>query len=348
MSAQYATARPPETAPEQWMMQLLSGFMASQYVQVAAKLGLADLLHDGPRSVAELAAACVADEAALGRLLRVLASVGVFAETRDGRFETTALAAVLRKDHPGSLRGIADFYGQDWIWRAYGALEHSVKTGQPAFEHVFGEGFYEYLAGSAPAARVFGDAMGSFASIQARQIVRELDFGRFARVLDVGGNYGAFLVELLRAYPGLRGVLFDLPHVVDAARGRLAQVEPGVRDRIELAPGDFLREVPLGCDAYVLRNALQDWNDERAHAILTNCREAMPKGASLLVVGRLLDPGNEPHPGKFTDMTMMVLTGGRERTAAEMRALLAGAGFVVRSITRTTAMVDVVEAGVEG
>ena len=346
MSAQYAMARPEGTSPEQWMMQLLSGFMASQYVQVVAKLGLADLVSDGPRSPADLAAACGADETSLVRLLRALASLGVFAETSDGLFETTPLASVLRADHPSSLRGIGVFYGQERIWRAYGALEHSVRTGGTAFDHVFGEDFYEHLAGSPEAARIFGDAMGSFASIQSRQLVREHDFARFARVLDVGGNYGAFLVELLRAHPGMHGVLFDAPHVVDAARSRLARIEPAVRDRIEVAGGDFLREVPAGCDAYVLRNALQDWDDERAHAILVKCREAMTERAALLVIGRLLERGNDPHPAKFTDVTMMVLTGGHERKEEEMRALLAGAGFAVRSITRTTAMVAVVEASV--
>jgi hypothetical protein len=348
MSAQYAITRPAGTAPEEWMMQLLSGFMASQYVHVAAKLGLADLLRGGPLSAKELSAACGADESALVRLLRVLASMGLFAEAGDGRFQSTALAAVLRADHPSSLRGIAVFYGQEWIWRAYGALEHSVMTGRPAFERVFGEGFYDYLAGSPEAARVFGDAMGAFAAMQSRQIVREVDFGRFDRVMDVGGNHGAFLVELLRAFPGTRGVLFDAPHVVDAAVTRLARIESGVRDRIELVAGDFLHEIPRGCDAYVLRNALQDWDDGRAHALLTRCRDAMSDRASLLVIGRLLEPGNEPHPGKFTDMTMMVLTGGRERTTGEMCALLARAGFVVGSITRTAAMVAVIEATVDG
>jgi multifunctional cyclase/dehydratase/O-methyltransferase len=354
-SAQYGMQRPPGTAPEAWMMQLLSGFMASQYVHAAAKLGLADLLSNGPRSAAELSAACGADEAALVRLLRVLASMGVFAEAGDGRFETTALAAVLRADHPSALRGIALFYGQEWIWRAYGALEHSLRTGRPAFEHVFGQGFYDHLAGSPEAARVFADAMSGFAAMQARQIVQEYDFGRFRRVMDVGGNHGAFLVELLRACPGTRGVLFDAAQVVEAAVARLARIEAGVRDRIELAAGDFLREVPPGCDAYILRNTLQDWDDERAHVLLTRCRDAMPARSarsdgrpSLLVVGRLLEPGNEPHPGKFTDMTMMVLTGGRERTRGELCALLAGAGFVVGSITRTAAMVAVVEATVDG
>jgi len=347
--SQYAMSPPPGAAPEAWMMQLLSGFMASQYVHVAAKLGLADLLRDGPRSAEELAAACGADAKALFRLLRVLASIGVFEETGDGRFETTALGAVLRTDHPSSLRAIAIFYGEELVWRAYGALEHSVMTGQPAFENVFEKGFYDHVAGDARAARAFGDAMGSFAALQTRQIVKEYDFGRFGRIMDVGGNEGAFLVELLRAHAGVHAVLLDTPHVIEAAALRLAQLAPDVRDRIELAAGDFLREVPPGCDAYVLRNVLQDWNDERAHALLTRCRDAMSdRAASLLVIGRLLEPGDERHPGKFTDMTMMVLTGGRERTTEEMRALLAGAGLVVGSVTKTAAMVAVVEATVEG
>lgn len=342
MTHQYSRVRGEGESPEGWLMQLLNGFMVTQYIHVAVKLGLPDRLAKGPRTAADLAAETGSDARSLHRLLRALASLGVFAETEGGQFTMTDLAEPLRTDSPSSLNGIARMYGEDWFWRPYGALVHSVKSGQTAFDHVYGHGFYEHLARDPEAGRVFDLAMGTFTASHAKRLVAEYDFGRFGRIMDVGGNRGVLLLSILRAFPQTRGVLFDREEVVralDAQRGEL-----DVGDRLELVGGDFLQVIPAGCDAYVLRNVLQDWDDEQATSLLSNCRKAMSEDSTLLVIGRLIEPGNDPYPGKLTDLTMMVLTGGRERTLAEHRALFERAGLSLGPVTRTSAMVAILEA----
>jgi hypothetical protein len=341
VSHQYSRQRGEGEPPEAWLMQLLSGFMVTQYIHVAAKLRLADLLKDGPRTAEELADKCDADARALHRLMRALASLGIFAETAGGRFEMTDLAVPLRTDTESSLNAIARMYGEDWFWRPYGELFHSVTKGRSAFEHVFDQGFYDHVASRPEAARIFNDAMTGFTAPQARRLVAEYDFGRFGRIMDVGGGQGTLIMEVLRAYPQVRGVLFDRSEVVRAAAERLAHVEAA--DRLELAFGDFMAEVPSGCDAIVLRNVLQDWGDEEAQKLLTNCKRAMSREGTLLIIGRLIEPGNDPYPGKFTDLTMMVLTGGRERTLDEHSELFARAGFALGAVTRTSALCAIIE-----
>lgn len=342
MSYQYSRQRGENEAPEAFLMQLLSGFMATQYVHVAAKLGLADLLKDGPLGAEELASRCGADADGLRRLLRALASMGIFAETADARFEMTELANPLRTDTASSLNGIARMYGEEWFWRPYGELHHSVTTGRSAFERVYEHGFYDHFAKDPGAARIFDEAMTSFTTSQARLLVREYDFSRFRRIMDVGGGQGALLLEVLRACPATRGVLFDRSGVTSALAERIAHCE--VADRLEPAFGDFMEVVPSGCDAYMLRNVLQDWSDDGARRLLGNCRRAMPEGGTLLVIGRLIEPGNDPYPGKLTDLTMMVLTGGRERTLEEHRELFARSGLALGAVTRTSAKVAIIEA----
>lgn len=341
MSYQYSRQRGEDEPPEAWLMQLLSGFMVTQYIHVAAKLMLADLLKDGPRTAQELADRCGADAGALHRLMRALASLGIFAETSGGRFEMTDLAEPLRTDTGSSLNAVARMYGEDWFWRPYGELFHSVTTGQSAFTRLFDRGFYDHVVSHPLAARIFNDAMTGFTAPQAHRLVEEYDFGRFRRIMDVGGGQGSLILEVLRAYPETRGVLFDRSEVVRAAAARLEHVE--ARDRLELVGGDFMAEVPSGCDAIVLRNVLQDWGDEEAQRLLTNCKRAISPEGTLLVIGRLIEPGNDPYPGKFTDLTMMVLTGGRERALQEYNELFARAGFAPGAVTRTSALVAIIE-----
>jgi ubiquinone/menaquinone biosynthesis C-methylase UbiE len=267
--------------------------------------------------------------------------MGIFAETSGERFEMTDLAVPLRTDARSSLNAIARMYGEDWFWRPYGELFHSVTTGQSAFEHVHDRGFYDHVASDPEAARIFDDAMIAFTVPQARRLVQEYDFGRFGRIMDVGGGQGTLILEVLRAFPRTRGVLFDRSEVIRAAAERLAHLEAA--DRLELAGGDFMDELPSGCDAIVLRNVLQDWGDEEAQKLLTNCKRAMSRGGTLLVIGRLIEPGNDPYPGKFTDLTMMVLTGGRERTLEEHWELFARAGFAPGAVTKTSALCAIIE-----
>jgi hypothetical protein len=324
------------------LRRLIVGYRLSLALHVAAKLGLADLLEDGPRSVEELARAAGAHPPSLYRVLRLLASEGVFAETDPRRFELTPLAAPLRRDAPDSLRARAIFDGEEWNWRAWGQLLHSATTGEPAFERAHGTGFFEYLAEHPAAANGFNALMAEQTAPWARAVVEAYDFSGVGTLVDVGGGYGALLAAVLAAHPPMRGVLYDRPHVVAGARPRLEAA--GVADRCEIAGGDFFAAVPAGGDIYLLKHILHDWDDDRCAAILRNCRRAMPGGGRLLVVEALLPPGNEPSYGKYLDLAMLVLLTGRERSEEEYARLLEAAGFALSRVIPTRSEVSVLEA----
>ena len=323
------------------LRQLANGFMISQALYVVAKLGIADLLTDGPRSGADLARATEVDALSLYRVMRLLASVGVFTEDEDGRFRLTALAESLRTDAPGSMRAYVITRGEEWLWRPWGALLHGVKTGDVPFEHVFGVELFDYLAQQPEAAAVFDQAMTSRSSQENSEIVSSYDFTGLSRVIDVGGGEGTFLASILEAYPALYGIVFDQPQVVARAEAQIAA--RGLVDRCRCIAGDFFQSVPEGGDAYILSNVIHDWDDARAGAILRNCRQVMSPSVRLLVIETIIPPGNAPSPTKLIDLQMLVLTGGRERTAAEYQALLESAGLELARIIPTPTQVSVIE-----
>jgi hypothetical protein len=322
-------AENPGVPPALEMRQLLNGYRVTQILSVAARLGLADLLAEGPRTADELASATGMHAGALYRILRALASVGVFAETATPRqFTLTPLAAVLRTDHPQSQRDHAIFVGEE-PYRAWADLLYSAQTEAPAFEHVFGTGHFAYLAQHPAASAIFDGFMSAGSRQSASAVAEAYDFTAAGTVVDVGGGQGRLIATILHAYPSLRGILFDQPHVVAGAGPVLA--EAGVADRCERMGGDFLSDVPRGGGIYVLRRILHDWDDDRAVAILRNCARAMDPGARVLVAEMIIPPGNEPSWAKFRDLQMLVMLGGRERTAEEYRGLFAAAGL---SLTR--------------
>jgi hypothetical protein len=340
-------AAAPSPTPAEALAHLLYLFRVSRVAQVAAKLDLADLLRDGPRAPADLVAATGTDADALRRLLRALAGFGVFAEDGAGRFGLTPLAEPLCSDAPGgSLRDFAILLGEPESWRAWGALEHSVRTGRPAFEHVFDQPLFDYLAANPGPARLFDAAMASRSAREAAAFVAAYDLsGLTGTVVDVGGGRGTLLAAVLRANPALSGVLFDLPHVAEAAREALAAAGLAARCRIET--GDFFERVPAGGEAYLLHKVIHDWDDARAGRILAHCRAAMPPrgGGRLLLLEAVVPPGNAPHMAKLLDLSMLVWPGGRERDEAEYRALLAAAGFALARVVPTASpAVSVVEA----
>jgi O-methyltransferase domain len=323
------------------LLQQALGFWVSQAICVVARLGIADLLKDGPLATETLAVAAGVHAPSLYRVLRTLASVGIFAEGADGRFDLTPRAAPLRRDAPDSIRPYILLVGEAWYSGPAEHLLHSVQTGRPAFERVHGADFFTFLARDPAAAAVFDAAMTSRSTQENAALAAACDCSGLGTLIDVGGGHGSLLAAILRATPGLRGVLFDRPQVVAEARHQLEAA--GLGGRCEMVAGDFFVSVPAGGDAYMLKRVLHDWDDERAGAILRNCHRAMPAHGRLLVIELVLPPGNAPSLGKLFDLLMLVDLGGRERTEADYRTLLAGAGFELTAVTPTPSLVSVVE-----
>ena len=321
---------------------LIAGARITQLVYVAAKLGVSDALADGPRSSCELAAAVGADPRALFRLMRALASWGVFVHRSDGRFQLEAHSELLRANVPGSLRPSAIMAGEPWFYGPYGRLMHSVKTGQTAFDHLFGKGLFEYLNENPDDAEVFNDAMSDFTRQVTAEVVGAYDFAGISRIVDIGGGQGAMLAAILEAHPGMKGMLFDQPEVLEGAPKVLAA--SGVEDQCELVAGDFFESVPSGGDAYMMKWIIHDWDDRRSIVILDNCRRAMAANGRLLLIEREMPAGNEPSQGTLGDITMMVIPGGQERTRDEYRSILDAAGFRLTEVYQTRSEVSIFEA----
>jgi hypothetical protein len=312
---------------------MIIGYRVSQALYVAAKLGIADLLQEGPKSHEALATATGVHPDALYRVLRALASVGVFTEVEHGRFGLTPLAALLQTGVPGSLRALAIVMGEEPAWRPWGELLYSVHTGLPAFEHVFGMPLFAYLPQHPDVAHTYHAAMTEGTALTAQAVVAAYDFSGIRMVVDVGGGQGALIAAILKAHPHMHGMLFDLPQVIPGAK-RVMETET-LAERCALIGGDFFAAVPSGADAYILKWILHDWDDARAVTILTNCRQAMPEQGKLLVVESVIPAGNVPSLGKFADLHMLVRLGGRERTEAEYRTLFAVAGLRLTNILLT-------------
>ena len=329
-----------ETSPRDALLRMTNTFQVSQAIYVAATLGIADQLEDGPKSVDELAETTGTHTPTLYRLLRALASVGIFIEI-DGRFSLTPLAEYLRTDTPGSLRAFVMLIGQQSFWRSWGHLLHSVRTGESAFHKVYGMAPFEYWADHPEEDAVFKAAMTSLSSGVVDAVVRSYDFSGIEVLLDVGGGEGALLAAILAANPSMRGILFDQPHVVGSVGALLERA--GVADRCEVVGGSFFEAVPTGADSYLLKSVIHDWDDDAAIEILRACRAAMDDGGKLLVVERVVRPGNDPDPAKFSDLNMLVIPGGQERTAEDFELLYAEAGFKLSNIIRTGSVYNIIE-----
>jgi hypothetical protein len=326
-----------QQAPVEQLVEFVRGWMISRALHVAAELGIADLLTDGPKTASDLAAATASHPQSLARLLRMLASYGVFAETADGRFELTPPGALLQS---GALRDFARFFS-DADWNAYGDLLHNVKTGEPAFNHVNGAGFFEYLGAHPEAQQRFDRGMANAADTENPGIAAPYNFSGYQRIVDVGGGRGGFLAEVLKIHAGSRGVLYDQPQVV-AHPDYLTRA--GVIDRCEIAAGSFFESVPSGGDLYILKRVIHDWPDDVCLGILRRCRDAVAKHGRVIVVDAVVPPGNQPHLSKTVDILMMVLLDGRERTESEFRDLFARAGLKLTCVVPTPSLLSIIEA----
>lgn len=335
--------QPSHEPPQAQLLQMIAGKATTQLIFVAAKLGIADVLNDRPKSIDDLADATGTHAPTLYRVLRALAGLGVFVETDPRYFALTPMGELLQTDTTGSLRDFAILFGSDWHNSAWSTLLHSVRTGEPALDHTVGMELFEYLHAHPEKFEVFNNAMTALSRQDAVAISHAYDFSNFDTIVDVGGGHGLLLAEILKANPATHGVLLEVPQVAEGARATME--EAGVLDRCVIVEGDFFERVPEGADAYILKLIIHDWDDEQARRILENCRAAMPADGTLLVANAVIPPGNDPYIGKLVDIEMLVMTpGGRERTEAEFEQLLAEAGFELTRTIPTPSYLYILEA----
>ncbi len=341
MSKQNNTQSSQNMPPQLALWPMISAYYVPQLIYVAAKLGIADLLKDGVKNCDELASATGTNARSLYRLMRALASVGVFAEKEEGYFALTPVAVYLQSDIPDSIRWAAIMFAEEQ-YKAWGELLYSIKTGASAFEYLYGMELYEYYAQNPEPGEIFHKAMTSIAiTREDAAIATGYDFSSIKTLVDIGGGRGSTIAEILKANPTMKGVLFDCAPALESAKD-LIEAE-GVSQRCEFTVGDFFESVPSGCDAYILKRILHDWDDERAITILKNCHRAMAKNGNILVAERLIPLGNEPYAGKLIDLDMLVMTGGSERTESECRSLFERAGFQVTKIVSIQSDMSLIE-----
>jgi hypothetical protein len=325
------------------LYRIATGYIASAALYVAAHLRVADHLIGGSRSVEELAAGTGANADALYRILRLLVSLGVFEQVGPRRFALNPAADLLRHDVHGSVHPIAHFLPDPLHFRVYANLIDSVRTGVPAADTTLGKPLFEYLANDPAYSQIFNDAMTAISTPAAAAAVAAYDFSRFPVVVDVAGGHGEVLAAILRASPASRGVLAEIGHVADGARERIAKL--GLADRCEAVTCDFFQSVPTGGDLYVMKHIIHDWDDEKALIILRNIAQAMgDKRGTVMLLETVIPEGDEPDLGKFIDIEMLALPGGKERTAHEFRVLFDEAGFDMTGVLTTKSPLSVIEA----
>lgn len=347
-TATLGTEVPAEAAAARLLNQVATGYMASAALQVALKLSIADRLADGPRHVSELAREAGVTEDGLYRILRALASVGIFEEqppaggTASRTFALNLPARMLQPG-PGSMHDMGVFITSPLHFRVYSELLHSVQTGQPAVQKVTGKPVFEFFPANPEYSELFNNAMTAFSAAVVPAVLEAYDFSGIAVLVDVAGGHGQLLTSILQKYQAMQGVLFDLDHVI-AGAGPLLQAA-GVGNRVRTVSGDFFKGVPAG-DAYIMKHIIHDWDDEQALVILRNIRTQLQAAADgrVILVESVLPADNAPNFGKLIDLEMMVMPGGRERTEAEFRSLFERAGFSRMRVVPTQAPLWVVEA----
>jgi hypothetical protein len=327
--------------PVDRLNQLLLGQFISRSIYLAADLRIADLLRDGALSLTELATQTGSNPDALYRVLRALAGIGVFEERPERHFANSELSTYLRRDVVGSLAPMASWLGDASGWTAWGRLDHSVRTGKPAFDEVFGSDCFTWMQSHEPSLRVFQEAMTGYTALTSRAVLEAYDFSSVGTLLDVGGGHGELLAQILERTPALGGILFDRPEVVSEARSRLARFG----SRVRIAAGDFLEGVPEGADMILLKHIVHDWDDASCATLLGHCRRRLARGGRLLVVESVLSDAPNAAFAKFLDLEMLVVTpGGRERTEDELARLLSGASFELARVIPTQSPVNILEA----
>ncbi|WP_017569409.1 methyltransferase [Nocardiopsis halotolerans] len=334
-------SEPRDTDQAYALLGLADQLIHARALQIAAELGVADLLTEGPRPCGDLAEETGVDPDALHRLLRLLASRGVFQESGPGVFGLTRMGGPLRSDHPATVRSVL-VMDSTVAPLIFGGVEHSLRTGEPTFPTVTGEDFYDYLEHHPEEGQVFDRAMDDLTRITAPVVLDAYDLSDTRLVVDVGGGSGTFMSALLRRHPDVTGVVLDTPRVVEVAAERLRA--EGLADRCSTVSGDFFEGVPGDGDLYVLKWILHNWSDERAVEILRSCRRAMKPRSRLLAVESMLPEDDSEHPGKSMDLAMLVVSGGRERSERELADLLSRAGLRLERVIPTASPYSLVEA----
>ncbi|HTV02356.1 MAG TPA: methyltransferase [Luteitalea sp.] len=343
MSAPAADPRLAPT-PHQHVLQVATGYMLSSALHVVVSLQIADLIAAGTTGVVDLARLAHVKEDGLYRVLRLLASAGVFTEVAPRQFGLTPAAEVLRRDRQDSVHDLVNWIADPFHFRVYAEAAATMESGVPAVEHATGAPAFEYLARDAAESAIFNDAMTSMSAQVMPAVLAGYDFSDVKVLVDVAGGHGHVVCSVLEQYPAMRGILFDLDHVIAGAEPRLAA--RGLGARCQLAVGDFFTAVPHGGDAYLLKHIVHDWDDARAITILRNIRAALVgvQTGRVIMLESVIGPGDAPDFGKLVDYEMLMMTGGRERTAEEFRTLLARAGFELTRIVRVDAPLSIIEA----
>jgi hypothetical protein len=340
------TASPASSpAAAQLLMQMATGHFIASALQVVLHLRIPSRIGDGALTSEELAVATGVQEEPLYRVLRALASVGVFEEKPVRRFALTDAGQVLRPGVPGSMYDTALWVTSPFHFRVYAEMLHSVRTGLPAAEKVVGMPVFEYFPSDPELSEIFNNAMTAFSAQVIPAVLDAYDFSGIGLLVDVAGGHGAVLTAILERYPAMRGVLFDLEHVIAGAIPRLQQL--GLSGRVQTEAGNFFTTVTPGADAYIMKHIIHDWDDDRAVRILHNVRTAMgAKRGRVILLESVIQPGNAPDFGKIIDLEMLMMPGGKERTAEEFEGLFTAAGFELTRIVPTASPLSVIEAQV--
>jgi hypothetical protein len=328
-----------ELAPPEQLMKFIVGKWISKPIYVVAELGIADILAEGSKSIDELAQTSQSHAPSLYRVMRALASVGIFCETEGRRFELTPMAECLQT---GAMRSLALMFDSDWSDKAWGYFLDSVRTGDTAFEKAHGMPVSDWLEKNPHAATIFNEANAVKAARTHRAIVDVYDFAGIKTLTDVGGGLGVLMAEILMANPSMHGVVADIPSVVQEARATIRS--RGLEGRCQVVECDFFKQIPAGSDGYLMSHILHDWSVDRCTEILKNFHNAMKPDSKLLIVEMIVPPGNQPSIAKILDLEMLVTTGGKERTESEYKMLLESSGYHLTKIVSIEESVSVIEA----
>lgn len=325
-------------------MQLGSGFMAAAALYPVTKLGVAELLAEGPKPISKIAQDTGANEDGLYRVMRALSSIGVFAEISPRTFGLTPAASLLRADVAGNMRDLILWMTNHFHLNSWGGMMHSVLTGQPAVEKLYGKHCFDIFRDFPEVDVEFNNAMTNISAMTIPAILEGYDFSGIGTLVDIAGGHGLLISQILKHNPDMKGILFDVPHVIEGAKSRIARL--GLESRLQTATGDFFQSIPVGGDAYMMQHIIHDWDDAKAHTILKNIRKALEgrKNGKLLIFDALISDGNGSDFSKWMDLEMMLMPGGRERTENEFRSLLEGAGFKLNRIIPIPSMVSILEA----